>query len=344
VWDLDNQTDFAAERNWVRDRNGAEVWIVSVKGTYDIQPDGTLAVAKEQEAVRFGPEYRGDPVSSSLLYETDLMPTKAATDVILNASAYAPYGEPTQQVDVSLRIGNWHKTLRVFGDRYCDYLLGLTITSPEPFERLPITYERAFGGTDQNDKNPKKHGWDRRNPVGTGFATKAEHLAQRLAPNVEDPRFLISSWKDRPAPAGFGPISGHWSPRVELAGTYDDRWQNERLPLVPADFDERFYQFAPVDQQLANLRGGEEVVLANLTPAGDLRFRLPRVALAFETDFGIESAQHRSMLHSVIIEPDIPRLMMVWQTALPCHPKVLKLRQTRIIQKHFIEFRKPEAA
>jgi hypothetical protein len=342
MWDIDNQTAFATERNWIRDRNGAEVWVVSVKGTYDIRGDDTLALAENQDPVRFGPEYRGDPARSSLLYETDLMLTKAATDVVLNATAFAPYGEPTQKVDVSIRIGNWSKTVRVLGDRHWESFLGLTMTNPEPFERVPITYERAFGGTDQNDENPKKHGWERRNPVGAGFATRAEHLIGRLAPNVEDPRHLISDWKDRPPPAGFGPIPGHWSPRVELAGTYDDRWQNERFPLVPVDFDERFYQFAPVDQQLPNLRGGEKVTLTNLTPAGELQFRLPRMALAFETKFGVESVRHSSTLHSVIIEPDLLRVMMVWQTTLPCHAKVLKLKQTIIRDKHVIDFRRAE--
>ncbi len=38
---LNNKTPFAAERSWVRDRNGAEVWLVAVKGTFNILPDGT---------------------------------------------------------------------------------------------------------------------------------------------------------------------------------------------------------------------------------------------------------------------------------------------------------------
>jgi hypothetical protein len=341
MWAINNETDFAAERNWIRDRNGAEVWIVSVKGTYAIATDGSLILAEEQEPVAFGPKYRGEPTRSSLLYETDLMLTKTATDVILNATAYAPYSHPVATIDVTAQIGNWRKTLRVFGDRYW---LQDGATDPDPFVTMPITYERAFGGVDADPEVSRVFGWERRNPVGAGFAISASRANTRALPNIEDPRSPISSWKDRPVPAGFGAIPGHWPPRVELAGTYDERWLNERLPLVPQDFDERFYQFAPSDQQLPELRGGEEVVLTNLTPSGELVFRLPRVVLTFETDFGIELVQHRATLHSVIIEPDVPRLIMVWQTSLPCHPKVLKLRRTTITEKLFINHQKEEAA
>ena len=66
---------------------------------------------------------------------------------------------------------------------------------------MPITYERSFGGWDQTDPDPSKQRLYRPNPVGSGFATKAQHLEGQLLPNVEVPSHLISSWKDRPPPA-----------------------------------------------------------------------------------------------------------------------------------------------
>ncbi len=337
MWALENHTPFAAERTWVRDRNGAEVWVVAVKGTYVIQPDGSTDLAENQVEVHRVPKYRGEPGKSSLISEADLLHTKPATDIIVHGQAYAPAGGLATQVDVTLRVANIEKTVRVFGDRYWEKFLGLEMTSPVPFERMPITYERAFGGTDQNDENPKKHGWERRNPVGTGFATKAEHLTGRLAPNVEDPHHLISGWKDRPKPAGFGPIARDWSPRVELAGTYDQKWVDERLPLLPLDFDERFYQSAPEDQQAPGyLRGGESVELLNLTPEGYLAFTLPQVRLTFRTELGRERVEHRANLHTVILEPDVPRVLMVWHTLLPCHGKDQKLYRTIIEQKEYV--------
>src|SRR5262249_1683672 len=161
------------------------------------------------------------------------------------------------------------------------------------------TYERAYGGADLKADDPKKHDWDRRNPVGTGFAVAPEHLVGEKVPNIEDPRDSNRTWRERPRPAGFGPIPADWMPRVKWAGTYDERWQKERLPLLPEDFDDRFYLCAPEDQQAPHfLKGDEEVRLRNLTPEGSLRFRLPRVALGFSTRFsGGEKVSHRGVLH-----------------------------------------------
>lgn len=332
MWVLDNQTPFAAERCWVRDRDGAEVWLVAVRGTFLIGPTGVTKPAEEQPEVVMAPKYREEPTNSSLLYDTDLPHKKVATDVLLHGHAYAPGGKPVTEVDVTLRVDNIKKTLRVVGDRVWENgVVGVKLSKPEPFTKMPITYERAYGGRDETAADTKEHSWEPRNPVGTGFATRAEHLLGKPGPNIEDPIAPMSAMK-RPRPAGFGPIPGHWPPRTDFCGTYDAKWEEERLPLLPDDFDDHFYQSAPLDQQVPDfLRGGELVELHNLTPKGLLRFRLPRVRLRFLTRFGLDDFQvHRGLLHSVIVEPDVPRVIMVWHTHLPCHPKVLKLLDTRI--------------
>ena len=333
MWALTNKTPFAAERTWGRDKDGAEVWLVAVKGTFLISANGHTQLADEQMEVCFAPKFRCEPEQSSLLYDSDLLITKSSTDIILHGHAYAPRGLPAIKMDVALKIANFSKTLRVIGDRlWQNSLLGIKMSKPQPFVKMPLIYERAFGGTDQLSENPKHHGWEPSNPVGVGFATRAEHLIGKPAPNIEDPKSLIRHWKNRLRPAGFGPIAGHWSPRVEFAGTYDEKWKNDRLPLFPEDFDERFYQCAPEDQQVQGfLMGGELVEMYNLTPNGMLRFRLPRVMLGFRTNFGdYDEKQHRAVLHTVILEPDVPRVLMVWHSKLPCHYKVQKLLDTTI--------------
>jgi hypothetical protein len=122
---------------------------------------------------------------------------------------------------------------------------------------------------------------------------------------------------------------------VKFAGTYDAKWENQRQPLLPEDFDERFYLCAPEDQQApAYLQGGESVELRNLTPEGLLRFQLPKELLGLRTFFSTgEIVHHRAKLHTVILEPEVPRVIMVWHTSLPCHPKVYKLLWTRVVRK-----------
>jgi hypothetical protein len=339
MWILENNTPFAGERTWVRDRNGAEVWVVVVKGTFSVNSNGSTQPAEKQMEVCRVPEYFGEPGKSSLRYDLDLVDSKPTTDVILHGHAYAPKEKKTAQIDATMKVGQITKTLRVFGDRYWRRgLLGLKMTRSAPFVKMPIIYERAFGGVDQKSTNSKKPWWEPRNPVGKGFAVKSKHLVGEQLPNVEVPKALISSWKHRPRPAGFGPIARDWSSRIQLAGTYDEKWERERLPLLPDDFDERFYLCAPDDQRAqAYLRGGESVELQNLTPEGLLRFRLPRVALGFETRFFTrETISHRAVLHTVTLEPDVPRIIMVWHTRLPCHSKALKLQRTTITQKKLL--------
>lgn len=339
MWMIDNRTPFAAERTWVRDQEGAEVWLVAVKGTFDIHPDGTTSVAAKQVAACLSPVFRGDPTTTSLLYDSDLNHKKLRTDVVLSGHAYAPNEEPAKYVDVRLKLGSIDKSVRVFGERiWEESALGLRMSDATPFLKMPITYERAFGGiSPQKDSRDGREG-EYRNPIGIGFAASADELAGKQLANVEDPKRLVVSWRDRPAPVGFGPIASHWAQRVQYGGTYDSHWERERLPLLPLDFDEQFYQCAPDDQQADGfLTGDEPVELHNATPGGLLRFRLPRVTFGFYTRFyrgGSET--HRGNLHTVTIEPDYPRVIMTWHTELPCHHKVLKLLATTVIVKQRI--------
>lgn len=326
MWALRNRTPFAAERAFVRDKNGAEVFVVAVKATFGIDDDGGVSVAEAQEPVRPAPVYRGEPGASSLLYEADLILAKPSTDVLVHGHAYAPGGVPATRVEVSLRVGSMIKRALVIGDRtWVKGIAGVRLTDPEPFERMPIQYERAFGGSaGEGDVEAK-------NPVGVGFAREAPDLAGKKAPNVEAPDEPLRSWNDRPAPVGFGPIAREWWPRAALAGTYDEKWQRERMPLPPLDYDERFAQCAPADQQVPGyLRGGEIVELRNMTPGGLLRFTIPSVALRFASRLGGKTRLHGGNLHTVIVEPDERRVILVWHAAVPCHHTLYTLRRTTV--------------
>ncbi len=341
MWELKNNTPYAAERNWVLNKNAEKSWLVVVKGTFDVLTNGITQLAKKQEEPLYSPEYRGEPGKTSVLYEADLIAPKRATDIILNCQAYAPGGKPTKKVRVVMRVHNLTKELLVFGNRRWvkGILYGLSITPPDPFKSIPIIYEYSFGGGDMKHKDSSKHCLFMHNPVGTGFATASGHLDGEPLPNVENPKNLVSSWRSRPLPAGFGSIASYWSPRLELAGTYDNQWQKNRFPLLPEDFDERYFQCSPKDQQIDGfLQGGEKVELVNLTPNGLISFHLPKVRLLFLTHFGKEIIEHRAELSTVIIEPDYPRVIMVWQTSLPCHHKVDKLDFTEITEKQYIKF------
>lgn len=331
---LDNKTPYAAERALLADVDGSEIWVVAVKATFEIR-DGVCVLADEQEPVCLADEYVGEPGQSSLLYENELVFKKPGTDVLVNGHAYAPGGRPTTSVDVGIRVGPVQKTLRVVGDRvWKNSVIGLSASRPEPFVRMPIRYERAFGGVDVSDDNPKKQGGEERNPIGTGFGLSTGALKGAPLPNVEDPNDPVRDWDDRPSPVGLGAVAKHWLPRRSYAGTYDETWERERLPLYPLDFDYRFFQSAPADQVARpHLRGGESVECVHLTPEGRLVFALPRVFLGFRTLLGGRWIPHGAKLGTVLLEPDVPRVLLVWQTMLPCHRQKFDLERTEIREK-----------
>ncbi len=247
-------------------------------------------------------------------------------------------GQPTTSMTVRLRVGSVDKRLRVLGDRrWRRGAVGIGLGPPEAFSRMPVVYERTYGGANESDADRGQRRWEPRNPVGTGFATAKEHLTNQLAPNIEAIDDAYSGWQDG-TPACFGPVARHWAPRLAFAGTYDAQWERSRKPLVPADFDDRFYQCAPEDQQVEGLlKGGEQVDLEGMTSEGVWSFRLPRITLALTTRFYDGTlSQHRASLHTVVLLPNEGGFYMVWHSGLPCHHKVNKLQVTRIALKRHL--------
>ncbi len=335
MWTLDNRTSYSAERNWIRDKTGAHHWLVAVKATFGVAPDGQLTLADEQLPPMLAPVYRDEPGASSLRYDSDLLAIRPVTDVLIDANAHAPGGKPAKSVPVAMRFETLQKVLVVHGTRvYTKGLAGVVPSKALPFTERPIIYEWAYGGYDASDPNVRHHRIDPRNPVGKGVATNTEGLLNQPAHVIE---YSDGDFRKR-GPAGFGPIDASWSPRRELAGTYDAAWEQKQKPLLPIDYDERFALASPIDQRPNQfLRGGERIELVNMTPQGVLRFDLPKIYLTMTTWFGSRSQEHRARLATVFIDAKQMRLEMVWQSALRVSPKdVDYLDSTEIQEKPFL--------
>jgi len=328
-----NSTPFRGTILLVPDAEGVDSLYTIVKGTFTIGE--RVAVAEEQLPVTLADRYRGEPGRSSLAIPSELGLAKPGTDVLLLGSAYSARGRPASQVGVTLNVGPIRKTIRVFGDRvWGSTLLGARISEPRAFEKMPLIWERAFGGIDETDgPSPQTHGEDR-NPVGTGFRDRNSRRKPDGVPlpNLEDPKQLIALLTDRPTPSGFGPICPHWQPRRSFAGTYDETWLRERAPYLPEDFDSRFFQLAPSDQTVPGyLKGGEPIEIQGASPVAQLRFNLPiyrpQVIYRLDNQAHVRSAN----LDTVLIEPDDSRLVMVWRAVFPCDKKALRIRETEAV-------------
>jgi hypothetical protein len=239
-------------------------------------------------------------------------------------------------LDVDLQAGHLQQRIRVFGDRTWQRSFGgWKISEPMPFDQMPLRYERAFGGQDTRHADPAMHARDPRNPIGTGFAVNGgeRELEGLKLPNLEHPDALIKGLKDRPPVAGFGFLDAGWEPRVQYAGTYDEGWEKARNPLLPDDFDDRFYNAAhPELVAVPHFSGGEPFRLINAARTGEFRFNLPKTRIRVRVMMNDREASHPSVLDTVVVEPDNQRLMLTWRATFDC-----KLDLTTIDWVEFLE-------
>jgi hypothetical protein len=150
-------------------------------------------------------------------------------------------------------------------------------------------------------------------------------------PNVEDPSQLIQLRGSKPRPAGFGFVSPDWQPRQSYAGTYDAAWQRNRCPLLPVDFDPRFFQAAPADLiARGHLVGGEPVEVSGVSEAGPLSFRLPERRFKIAASIKGARTAVTPVLDTVLIEPDEKRVVLTWRATMPCAGNILYTEWVRV--------------
>lgn len=314
---LVNETPFRARVAAMPDRDGIDSLCTVVKATFRLSPDAQPA--EEQVPVTLADTYHGKPGASSIRAASDLGPPKPGADVLLFGHARAPQGRATTRVDVTLQVGALRRSVAVFGDRSWDATrISAQMSSPKPFEAMPLVWERAFGGA----RHPQ-------NPVGTGMDSGAREGAR--LPNLEDPAELIRSPKDRPAPVAFAPIAPQWEPRRSFAGTYDAAWQRSRAPYLPEDFDPRFLHVAPAWLVSPKaLLGGEAIEIRGVHPTEIIRLSLPRMGVETEYLLDDTNTAKPAVLDTLIFEPDESRFMLIWRSQFGCNRRTLRVREIRV--------------
>jgi len=190
---------------------------------------------------------------------------------------------------------------------------------------------------------PEAHDSCQQNPLGRGFApiwfldaSRAESLP---APCIEYPeqRFTANAfWQmaggGKPqTPAGMGYLGRGWLPRRELIGQVDTKtdWKDDEVPLLPKNFDFRYWNGAPVDQQCPHLEGGEQFQLTNLCAASapyarvdghgnsTLSFTMPKESLfLLGVDADSAIAAMPMAIDTVVIDLDTGQLELSWRLAI----------------------------
>lgn len=319
--DLLNTTRLQVDFALGLDVDGRERLVIVAKGSFAFPSDEGPATWLEQQVPLLAADsFTGEPGVSATREESDYAPFKPRCDVLLQGSAYAPGGKPAPRVSVGLRVGTLSKSFQVVGPRVWQKSLGRVLPSePQPFVKQAVSYDVAFGGPGSLS-----------NPVGMGAYPGApvEHIAGKALPLTEELQVKIESPTRSYRPMALGPLGRNFQERIALAGTYDAQWLDAVFPLLPADFDARYHQAAPVDQQMDSLQGGEPVVLINLTEEGRTAFRLPTLEVPVEfTARREQRTTVRAVMDTLMIEPELRRLQLTWRASLPLQRSLHEVKQ-----------------
>lgn len=319
--EIENLSGFACELLVLTDEEGRSLCVPLVQATFAIAHGAVPVLLERQPPIALGGQTWDDPAISSIRFEPQIAFMKPATDVVLHGHAYPSNQERTEGT-VGVRVGPVRKVARVFGDRRVIPRMGFNaISEPEPFDRIPLIYEHAFGGRDQRHADPSRHSFEPRNPVGRGYRDPDQGVkGEWLLPNLEDPEHLYRSPGDRPPPVGFGYVAPDWPPRSAYAGTYDKAWSDSRKPLLPTDFDRRFFNAAsPGLVAPGYLVGDEPISVIGASETGRVDFTLPglpaptcRVMLRRG-----KPAELQTVLDTVLIDMDSMALTLTWRAHVP---------------------------
>ncbi|HAN93887.1 MAG TPA: hypothetical protein DCQ33_17650 [Nitrospira sp.] len=329
-----NSTAMAAGLCVANDPDGRELCVVVVKGTFHFDRSRRGYLADRQTPLVYADEYHGDPGLSSIRHECDFAYFKPRVDVIVQGAAMAPGDRPVRQLQVRVDIDGWHKVATVFGDRHWESgFFGQRMSEPKPFTMMPLLYENSFGGIVRASSKDGDRCIDvcLENPVGVGIYGQASSgdREPRL-PNIERPQDLIKHRHDRPQPIGFGVVARSWQPRLAAAGTYDDRWFQEKYPFLPQDFSPAHFMCAPGDQQLSQLTGGEMIRCTNMTTEGTWSAVVPTIHFPVSFKFANRTEQLQPMLDTLLVEPQADRMVLIWRAAARLGHRLVDLREVVI--------------
>lgn len=277
---------------------------VVAKCSFEVDGDGRVSAV--EDPLPISEEDLTTPLGT---IDGDVVPIKPWCDLAVLGHAYShPLGTPVDSVEAVLRIGDFERRVAVIGDRaWTEGTHGLRVTAPAPFVAMPLTYDRAFGGS------AVFHGELRgpypENPSGRGFVKLREHVAGTYLPNLEEVDQRVRAWDDSPLPAGFAPLPRTSSMRGLRGMDVDVEAQTTRMG--PAAF-----AFAHPRMQLPAYPGGALVETRSLHRRDGWSFVLPTLDLLADVTLGAARYQLPLVPDTLCILPDYNRFFVVARRAL----------------------------
>ncbi len=267
--DFTNNTDFPASALVGSTGDREQTAMVACKVTYRMAGDGSLNPVEKDQMW----PVQGEPaVFEGVTLMPELEFRKKGIDILVFGQALAPRGWASRRLSLRIRCGPVDKRVEVFGDRiWLKGLGGFIPSEPQPFEAMPLTNDRAFGGPGLLAGEEVVHPI---NPVGRGACWAKDDVEGKPLPNLERPDDLIADWKQTPAPACLYKPTG---PLLDAtgSGSFEELGSSpDSMALPRAILGQTFNQAVPeLICPAGNL--GRTIQLSGFHPDGDLVFPLP---------------------------------------------------------------------
>ncbi len=315
--DLINSTPFIPLQFESIDSNLNLFGVIAAVGTFDILDGEPLRLAAEQVPPPLTDESFDAAGASSLRRPGVLAPYKPKTDVLIEATAHSPSGEPEARWPCEVKAGPLEVAFLVTGPRVWERVaMGYRLSETEPISSLPIRYNVAYGGSSSVDPRLRHAP----NPIGVGFTAPGE------APDLRCPQVLPMTAESlifgrELESVGLGPVAPSWQPRLGRAGTAGEAWRRTQAPYPPHDFSFEFYNVAPPRLTFPGFaNGSESFELTNLGNGGRLTFTLPGVELVtvirFEDGRWIPGLMH---LDTIELRVEDRKAFLTWRGIFPAN-------------------------
>lgn len=242
---------------------------------------------------------------------------REGASVTATGFVYAP-GEKATKADATLRVGSETRTVRAFGPRvWREGMFGaLTSTPPLAFDRVPMAWEAAYGGTLVRKTSfveregrmclvPEYTTAYPYNADGVGFYLERQDAIEKPLPQLEHPELPIKNWDDKPHPVGFAPYPMNGGMRTMVLNEGDKVNLNRMGKLTCRAAP--WLIFAAIEPRT-------NIVLTGMRPRGEvLAFSVPEVPIRVRAILGRAMFHLKPRLDALEIDAEAAQVRIVYR-------------------------------
>ncbi len=254
---------------------------------------------------------------SARLEPGDDLFVREGASVTASGFVYAP-GEKATKADAMIAIGSETRRVRAFGPRVWreGAFGGLSPTAPLPFDRVPMAWEAAYGGTllrktsfvERDGRSclvPEFTTAFPYNADGIGFYLERHEAMEKPLPQLEHPDLPVKNWDDKPQPVCFAPYPMNGGMRTMVLSEGDKVNLNRMGKLTCRAAP--WLIFTAIDP-------GTNIVLTGMRPKGEtLAFVVPEVPIQVRAILGRALFRLKPRLDALEIDAEKAQVRLVYR-------------------------------